>query len=133
MELKTFRATDRYNVDDLMRVEHNCQLLRDRIAALLGVNLQLDIRTDWDLTSLPTIGQMDRIRCNIEQLARTMRDAYTIPDFGDYFDYTIANQFERAFEFMDQYLADLIAIISQPLAGQYFANEPLFLPAERRD
>ena len=121
MELKTFRATDRYNVDDLMRVEHNCQLLRDRIAALLGVNLQLDIRTDWDLTSLPTIGQMDRIRC------------YTIPDFGDFFDYTIANQFERAFEFMDQYLADLIAIISQPLAGQYFANEPLFLPAERRD
>ena len=133
MELKTFRATDRYNVDDLMRVEHNCQLLRDRIAALLGVNLQLDIRTDWDLTSLPTIGQMDRIRCNIEQLARPMRDAYTIPDFGDFFDYTIANQFERAFEFMDQYLADLIAIISQPLAGQYFANEPLFLPAERRD
>ena len=117
MKIKTFRATDRYNVDDLLRVERNCQILR----------------TDWDLTSLPTIGQMDRIRCNIEQLSRTMRDAYTIPDFGDYFDYTIANQFERAFEFMDQYLADLIAIISQPLAGQYFANEPLFLPAERRD
>ena len=125
MEYKTFRATDRYNVDDLLRVERNCQILRDRIAALLGVNLQLDIRTDWDLTSLPTIGQMDRT-C-------TMHDAYTIPDFGDYFDYTIANQFERAFEFMDQYLADLIAIINQPLAGQYFANEPLFLPAERRD
>ena len=133
MEYKTFRATDRYNVDDLLRVERNCQLLRDQIAALLGVNLQLDIRTDWDLTSLPTIGQMDRIRRNIEQLARTMRAAYTISDFGDYFDYTIANQFERAFEFMDQYLADLIAIINQPLAGQYFANEPLFLPAERRD
>ena len=107
--------------------------MRDRIAALLGVALQLDIRTDWGLTSLPTIGQMDRIRRNIEQLSRTMRDAYTIPDFGDYFDYTIANQFERAFKFMDQYLVDLIAIISQPLAGQYFANEPLFLPAERRD
>ena len=133
MEYKTFRATDRYNVDDLLRVERNCQILRDRIAALLGVNLQLDIRTDWDLTSLPTSSQMDRIRRNIEQLARTMHDAYTIPDFGDYFDYTIANQFERAFEFMDQYLADLIAIINQPLAGQYFANEPLFLPAERRD
>ncbi len=133
MEIKTFRATDRYNVDDLLRVERNCQILRDRISALLGVNLQLDIRTDWDLTSLPTISQMDRIRRNIEQLARAIRDAYTIPDFGDYFDYTIANQFERAFEFMDQYLADLVAIISQPLAGQYFANEPLFLPAERRD
>lgn len=133
MEYKTFRATDRYNVDDLMRVERNCQILRDRTAALLGVNLQLDIRTNWDLTSLPTISQMDRIRRNIEQLACIMRDAYTIPDFGDYFDYTIANQFERAFEFMNQYLADLIAIISQPLAGQYFANEPLFLPAERRD
>ena len=133
MEIKTFRATDRYNVDDLLRVERNCQILRDRISALLGVNLQLDIRTDWDLTSLPTISQMDRIRRNIEQLARAIRDAYTIPDIGDYFDYTIANQFERAFEFMDQYLADLVAIISQPLAGQYFANEPLFLPAERRD
>lgn len=133
MEIKTFRITDRYNADDLLRVEHNCQILRDRIAALLGVTLQLDIRTDWGLTSLPTIGQMDRIRRNIEQLSRTMRDAYTIPDFGDYFDYTIANQFERAFKFMDQYLVDLIAIISQPLAGQYFANEPLFLPAERRD
>lgn len=133
MEIKTFRITDRYNVDDLLRVEHNCQILRERIAALLGVTLQLDIRTDWALTSLPTIGQMDRIRRNIEQLSRTMRDAYTIPDFGDYFDYTIANQFERAFKFMDQYLVDLIAIISQPLAGQYFANEPLFLPAERRD
>ena len=98
MEIKTFRITDRYNADDLLRVEHNCQILRDRIAALLGVTLQLDIRTDWGLTSLPTIGQMDRIRRNIEQLSRTMRDAYTIPDFGDYFDYTIANQFERAFQ-----------------------------------
>ena len=72
MEIKTFRITDRYNVDDLLRVEHNCQILRERIAALLGVTLQLDIRTDWALTSLPTIGQMDRIRRNIEQLARTM-------------------------------------------------------------
>ena len=59
MEHKTFQATDRYNVDDLLRVERNCQILRDRIAALLGVNLQLDIRTDWDLTSMPTIRQMD--------------------------------------------------------------------------
>ena len=35
MEYKTFRATDRYNVDDLLRVERNCQILRDRYLVLI--------------------------------------------------------------------------------------------------
>ena len=131
METKVFSASDFYSALDLNRVEGNCQIIKDRIAALLGIDLTMIIKTDWSLTSIPTVEQMERIRKNIELLAKTIQTNYTIPVFDDAFDYEVANQFEKAFEFMDQFLIDMIAIIIQPMAGQYVANEPLVLPAER--
>lgn len=131
METKVFSASDFYSALDLNRVEGNCQIIKDRIAALLGIDLTMIIKTDWSLTSIPTVEQMERIRKNIELLAKTIQMNYTIPVFDDAFDYEVANQFEKAFEFMDQFLIDMIAIIIQPMAGQYVANEPLVLPAER--
>lgn len=131
METKVFSASDFYSALDLNRVEGNCQIIKDRIAALLGIDLTMIIKTDWSLTSIPTVEQMERIRKNIELLAKTIQMNYTIPLFDDAFDYEVANQFEKAFEFMDQFLIDMIAIIIQPMAGQYVANEPLVLPAER--
>lgn len=132
MKVKTFKSEDTYDIlDDIQRVEENCLFLKSRLLALCGIDLTLDIKEDWTREDIPTIEQMERIRSNCEKLAKAVKGNFSIPAFGDYFDYIHANRLELALQIVKETLDDLIAIIDRPRAGLYFAAEPIVLFSRR--
>lgn len=133
MNLKEFNVNDIYDIiDDIQRVETNCLFLQERLLTLLNVAVTLSIRTDWKREDIPTIEEMERIRSNVEKLAKAIAPLYTIPVFENHFDYRNANDLEIALQFIEAYLQELISLISQPRAGFYYASEPLYLIVERQ-
>lgn len=125
---KTFSSSDVYDmIDDIQRVEDNCLILKNRISTLCGLDLKLDIKEDWTREDIPTIEEMERIRSNCERIVQVIGSEYSIPVFGDRFDYSRANQLEEALRKTNEFLERLIEICDRPRAGFYAAAEPLFL------
>lgn len=130
--MKVFDASSVYDIlDDINRVETKCNELVTRINNILHVTVTITTKTNWTRSDIPTVEQMERIRGNVEMLAQVISASYDIPTFDNHFNYENANSFEIAFDYIDRYIDHLIAVISQPIAGQYYANEPLLLAAER--
>lgn len=130
--MKTFDVNSFYDMlDDILRVENLCLALKTRIFNQLGVRLNLTIKTNWTRSDIPTVEHMERIRYNIETIAKVINNAYSINTFDNKFNYKNANDFEIAIQFTLDYLNELIKIISQPVAGFYCANETNVLIATR--
>lgn len=130
--MKRFNADDCYDIiEDIKRVEDTCSELVTRLATQMQIWLVLDIKTNWVRSDIPTKEHLLRIRYNVEKIAQAISSSYTINTFNDRFIYTNANDLEIALEMVQEYLDYLIKVISQPVAGFYFANEPNVLIVER--
>lgn len=130
--MKRFNADDAYDIiEDIKRVEDTCNDLITRLANQLQIWLTLDVKTNWVRSDIPTKEHLQRIRYNVEKIAQAISEHYTIEPFENKFLYNNANDLEIALEMVQEYLDYLIKVISQPVAGFYFANEPNVLIVER--
>lgn len=127
-----FTPNDTYDIiNDIQRVENQCNSLVMNIKQIMGITLDLNIRTDWTREDIPTIEEMERIRSNVEKIFKCTFAGYSIKKFGNKFNYENANELEAAIEYTFDFLFRAIEIIYYPVANYYTANEPNFLLARR--
>ena len=97
-----------YNHTDLNRVESWCEFIQNLLNDY-AKNINLDIKTDWNLRDYPFREQIDRIRKNIEIL----RDAcYAIIsneaiEYNNTLNYEQANILEKILYNIDVYIKDM--------------------------
>lgn len=130
--MKQFSKNDYYDVlNDINRVENATLSLQTLVNTKYGLQISLIIKTNWNRNDIPIKSEMKRLRSNILTLAQVIKPSYVIEPFESSFNYKNANDLEIALDYIYQQVKELIEIISQPIAGFYYANEPLLLMAER--
>lgn len=86
-----------YNYNDLNRIENNCGILQKLLLEKFGINIKIQIKTDWCIEDIPTIEEIDRIRSNIIKLINNMNlgDEYNDIEFSNTMNYIKANIIEK--------------------------------------
>ena len=109
-----------YDYRDLNRVGEAMIYIRDRLKAV-GEVVDIEPRTDWSLSDLPTYGAITEYLNNIEKLRSVMPVPIETPVSGLLLSYEEANDIERILE----YLEILIDKIEQTYlySGEIYAGE----------
>lgn len=109
-----------YDYRDLNRVGGAMIYIRDRLKAV-GEVVDIEPRTDWSLSDLPTHGAITEYLNNIEKLRSVMPVPIETPVSGLLLNYEEANDIERILE----YLEILIDKIEQTYlySGEIYAGE----------
>ncbi len=86
-----------YNYTDLNRIEVDCEYVANeynkKYASFEPLNLK--IKTDWKVTDIPTITELNRIRNNIKTLMEAVNDNLEQIEFTNTMDYKKANILEK--------------------------------------
>ena len=109
-----------YDYRDLNRVGEAMIYVRDRLRAV-GEVVDIEPRTDWSLSDLPTRSAITEYLNNIEKLRSVMPVPIETPTSGLLLNYEEANDIERILE----YLEILIDNIEQAYlySGEIYAGE----------
>ena len=109
-----------YDYRDLNRVGGAIIYIRDRLRTV-GEIVDIEPRTDWSLSDLPTYGAITEYLNNIEELRSVMHVPIETPVSGLLLNYEEANDIERILE----YLEILIDKIEQTYlySGEIYAGE----------
>ena len=109
-----------YDYRDLNRVGEAMIYIRDRLKAL-GEVVNVQPRTDWSLTDLPTHSAIAEYLSNVEKLRSVMPVPIETPVSGLLLNYEEANDIERILEFLEI----LIDKIEQAYlySGEIYAGE----------
>lgn len=99
LELITNRtAGAKYNLaDDCNRVENAVLTLQTALNSV-GFNLNLTVKTDWEITDTPTQSDMERYRLNVSAIRAALNVLETTPAAPDsmrYLTYAQANNIEQ--------------------------------------
>ncbi len=70
-------ASDHYNAKDLNRIEAHTRLLVDRLNSY-GYMVDVQTKQQWEDLDIPTRGEIDRIRSNVDALQTAF---YAMPDW----------------------------------------------------
>lgn len=130
MIFKEFTNSDAYDlINDLQRVEDNIALLQKQVKASLGKDVLITpySKGAWSREDFVKTSEIERVRTNLEALCQAIEEDYEIPPLKVKMQADDANSLEQGLKFIYDYIRDVIAIISQPLAGFYFANMPIVL------
>ena len=115
-----------YGSKDLNRVENTVAQLQE-LAKQLGVQLQLETKTDWVLTdtfsqeSWPTKRQMRRYLSNVAQLCAACGIQMPLPTTMEGLDWVGANQIEEALHHTGQRIKTVTQTFH--FSGELFAGE----------
>ena len=109
-----------YDYRDLNRVGEAMIYIRDRLKAV-GEIVDIEPRTDWSLSDLPTRSAIAEYLSNIEKLRSVMPVPIETPASGMLLNYEEANDIERILEFLEI----LIDKIEQAYiySGEIYAGE----------
>lgn len=96
-----------YNYTDLNRVETWCEYIQNLLNDY-GKNIELSIKTNWNLRDYPTRLQIDRIRGNIDYLKDMLQDLKTETiEYANTLDYEKANALEKIIYDVYEYIKEM--------------------------
>lgn len=96
-----------YNYTDLNRVETWCKYIQELLNDY-GKNIDLEIKTDWNLRDYPTRIQIDRIRGNIDYLKDLFQELQTETiEYVNTLDYEKANVLEKIIYDVHEYIKEM--------------------------
>ena len=112
-----------YNISDLNRVEAAVQMISQKLKAL---HIQADVTTksDWEMTDLPTLSDMNRYLGNVIKLRSAssgLREAPQPPGSMVRLNYIGANRIEETLLYINAW-ADRMTD-SQKYAGEFYGGE----------
>lgn len=88
-----------YNYTDLNRIENNCEVVMNLLnnSGFFYYPITIQTKTDWVVSDIPTIGEINRIRNNIITLKNGMYvgEEYENIEFSNTMDYIKANILEK--------------------------------------
>ncbi len=96
-----------YNYADLNRVETWCEYIQNLLNDY-GKNIELSIKTNWNLKDYPTRTQIDRIRSNIDYLKDIFQELKTEAiEYVNTLDYKRANILEKIIYDVHEYIKEM--------------------------
>ncbi len=122
-----------YNYTDLNRVESNCEYIMNLVndVDILPTQINLEIKTNWNVKDIPTIDDINRIRQNIKDLLETLNIInFEEIEFAPTMNYEKANVLEKNLYLIKEYLSNLNKEIR--ICGTFFCGAG-GLYAERSD
>ena len=87
-----------FNYDDLNRIESNCEYIKDLLnnSGLFYIPISISVKTDWNMSDIPKIQDINRVRDNIITLKNNMTMAdYEDIEYSGTLDYIKANILEK--------------------------------------
>lgn len=110
-----------YNATDLNRVGEACEYIADRLNNLLGFDIHITPKQDWQIADIPTTAEMDEYLDNIA----TLRAAYAIvapsvPSDMEQLTFSEANDIETILIAVDEAAQRVIS--SFVYSGQTFSG-----------
>lgn len=96
-----------YNYTDLNRVEQWCEYIQNLLNDY-GKNIDLKIKTNWNLRDYPTRTQIDRIRGNIDYLKDMFKELQTETiEYVNTLDFEKANILEKIIYDVHEYIKEM--------------------------
>lgn len=112
-----------YNISDLNRVESAVMMISAKLKEL-HIAADVTTKSDWELTDLPTISDMNRYLGNVVKLRNAssgLREAPQPPSSMVRLDYIGANRIEETLLYINNWADRMID--SQKYAGEFFGGE----------
>ena len=97
-----------YNCTDLNRVETWCECLANLLTSY-SYPVSISIKKDWNMSDLPNVNDMERIRSNVDKI-KTAFHAYTdVPENLNYMTIEKANAIEKILSEIDFLTKNMIS------------------------
>lgn len=88
-----------YNYTDLNRIENNCEYVKELLnnSGFFPIQIEIETKTNWNVSDIPNIEEINRIRQNILTLKNGMNlgREYEEIEFSNTMDYIKANILEK--------------------------------------
>lgn len=96
-----------YNFVDLNRIESNCKYVENVLnnTDVFNLSINLEIKTDWKITDVPTLNDINRIRQNVKTLIDSIESPHNFEEieFSNNMDYIKANILEKDLHLIKTY------------------------------
>lgn len=112
-----------YNISDLNRVESAVMMIAAKLKEL-HIAADVTTKSDWELTDLPTVNDMNRYLSNVVKLRNSstgLRMAPQPPSSMVRLNYTGANQIEATLLYINTWADRMLD--SQKYAGEFYGGE----------
>ena len=95
-----------YNYTDLNRVETWCEYLADLLNSY-SYPVSISIKKNWNMSDLPNVNDMERIRCNVNVIKTAFYSYTDIPENLNYMTIEKANAIEKILYEIDNLIRNM--------------------------